>query len=62
MSKSIKVYKRTIFGAQIKIAEYAAWKYEMVVSTHGVLTIRELGERKSILTLNNDEWSKAVEV
>lgn len=62
MSKVIKVYKRTVFGARVKVAEYAAWKYEMVISTNGVLTIREIGERKSVLALNNNEWSRAVEV
>lgn len=64
MSKKIVVYKRSLFGfgPLVRIYEYSAIKYEMIISTDGVLTIRKFNDRSSVLALARGEWHRALEV
>lgn len=64
MKSKTVIYKRTLFGfgPLVRIAEFSSVKYELVISTDGVLTMREFNNRSSIFALARGEWHKAVEV
>ena len=57
--REIIIYKRKL-GFMTPIARYDAKRYELVVSTSGVLTVRKENVRASVLVLKPEEYSKAI--
>lgn len=54
----IRVYKRRWYGLLVCVAEFSR-NHEIVVSTDGVLTIREPGCRDAVMALQKCEWNVA---